>query len=326
MKRILTGMQSSGASHLGNYLGMMQQAKALQDNSDNQCLYFVADLHSFTSKQDPQLFAENQISGVLDWLALVIDPEKSIFYRQSDIRAHTELLWYLSCMTPVGLMERAHSFKDKKDKGLEPNIGLFTYPILMAADILLYDAQVVPVGKDQAQHVEMARDLAQKFNHHFGETFVLPESQIKKEVMTIPGLDGAKMSKSYGNTIEIFAEEKEFKKKIMSIKTDSVELGESLDPETCSVMAFHRLFENPNRAKLEDDYRAGRIGFGESKKQLFTYLWEYFAEARARRAEFEANPDKVASLLKKGAEKAEALAEEKLNLVRERLGLGQRIV
>ena len=208
MTRILTGMTPSGIPHIGNYFGMMKQAKELQDNPQNECFYFVSDLHSFTSKRDPELFKTNSEASVLDWLALVVDPDKTIFYRQSDIRAHTEMLWYLSCITPFGLMERAHAFKDKTAKGMEANVGLFTYPILMAADIILYDIDIVPVGKDQAQHVEMARDLAQKFNHHFGDTFVLPESQIKEEVQTIPGLDGAKMSKSYGNTIEIFADEK----------------------------------------------------------------------------------------------------------------------
>ena len=324
MTRILTGMQSSGKSHLGNYFGMMKQAKALQDNPDNDCFYFVADLHSFTSKQDPVLFKENQLSGVLDWLALVIDPEKSVFYRQSDIRAHTELLWYLSCLTPFGLMERGHAFKDKTTKGLEANVGLFTYPILMAADIILYDAEIVPVGKDQAQHVEMARDLAQKFNHHFGETFVLPESQIKEDVQTIPGLDGAKMSKSYGNTIEIFADEKTMKKKIMSLKTESVEMGQPMNPETCNVMAYHRLFDNPNLAQLEAQYRSGSIGFGDSKAQLFELIWTYFAEARARRSELEANPDEVQRILTQGAQKASLIAEAKLQNVRCKFGLSPK--
>ncbi len=326
MTRILTGMQSSGNSHIGNWFGMMKQAKELQ-GSGNECLYFVADLHSFTSKQDPELFAANQAAGVLDWLALVIDPQKSIFYRQSDIRAHTELLWYFSCLTPMGLMERAHSFKDKTAKGLEANVGLFTYPILMATDILLYDAEVVPVGKDQKQHVEMARDIAQKFNHHFGETFVLPEAQIKEAVQTIPGLDGAKMSKSYGNTIEVFADEKTMKKKIMSIKTESVDLGDPIDPDTCNVMALHRLFENPNLKNLEDQYRNGDIGFGDSKKQLFELVWDYFADARAKRAELASKPDLVEDILRSGAQKANAIAEAKLELVRSRFGLsGKHLV
>ncbi len=321
MPRILTGMQSSGNSHLGNYFGMMKQAKKLQETPGNECFYFVADLHSFTSKQDPELFHKNQKAGVLDWLAIVIDPQKSVFYRQSDIRAHTELLWYLSCLTPFGLMERAHSYKDKVAKGLEANVGLFTYPILMAADIILYDAAIVPVGKDQKQHVEMARDLAQKFNHHFGETFVLPTSQIKEEVQTIPGLDGAKMSKSYGNTIEIFGEEKDIKKKIMSIQTESKALGEPLDPDTCNVMQYHRLFGNPNTETLENAYREGSIGFGESKKQLFEFVWDYFAEARAKRTKLESDPAEVENILKKGAEKANLIAEAKLHTVRSKFGL-----
>lgn len=327
MTRILTGAQSSGNSHVGNWFGALKQAKELQTDPNNDCLYFVADLHSFTSKQDPELFAQNQAAGVLDWLALVIDLEKSTFYRQSDIRAHTELLWYLSCLAPMGLMERAHSFKDKTAKGLDASVGLFTYPILMAADILLYDAEIVPVGKDQKQHVEMARDLAQKFNHHFGETFILPEAQIKEEVQTIPGLDGAKMSKSYGNTIEIFVDAKTMKKKIMSIKTDSVEMGQPLDPDTCNVMAYHRLFENPNLKTLEDHYRNGEIGFGGSKTALFEHVWDYFAEARVKRAEFEAKPDLVEDILRTGAQKASTIAEAKLELVRTRFGLsGKHLV
>lgn len=302
----------------------MKQAKELQASADNECFYFVADLHSFTSKQDPEIFRTNQMAGVLDWLALVIDPAKSIFYRQSDIRAHTELLWYLSCLCPMGLMERAHSYKDKTAKGLEANVGLFTYPILMATDILLYDAEIVPVGKDQKQHVEMARDLAQKFNHHFGETFVLPEPQIKADVQVIPGLDGAKMSKSYGNTIEIFSDEKTLKKKIMSIQTDSIEMGTPIDPATCNVMALHRLFENPNLKTLEDQYRNGEIGFGDSKTQLFELVWEYFGAARAKRADLAANPDLVENILRQGADKANAIAEAKLELVRTKFGLSPK--
>lgn len=324
MTRILTGMQSSGNSHIGNWFGMMKQAKELQSSSDNECLYFVADLHSFTSKQDPEIFRTNQMAGVLDWLALVIDPEKSTFYRQSDIRAHTELLWYLSCLCPMGLMERAHSYKDKTTKGLEANVGLFTYPILMTTDIILYDAEIVPVGKDQKQHVEMARDLAQKFNHHFGETFVLPEPQIKEDVQVIPGLDGAKMSKSYGNTIEVFADEKTLKKKIMSIQTDSVAMGAPIDPDTCNVMALHRLFENPNLSNLENQYRNGEIGFGDSKKQLFELVWDYFSEARTKRAELAAKPDLVEDILRQGAKTANTIAEAKLELVRERFGLSPK--
>lgn len=319
--RILTGMQASGNPHIGNYFGMIKQSVALQNRPENDCFYFIADLHAFTSHPDPEVFRKNQNRCVLDWLALGVDPEKSVFYRQSDVPAHTELTWYLLCQTPMGLLERAHSYKDKKAHGIDANAGLFTYPVLMAADILLYNANIVPVGKDQKQHVEMARDIAQKFNHTYGETFVIPEPEIRESVQTILGTDGQKMSKSYGNTIEIFGEEKVLKKKIMSIKTDSVSLGMPMNPDTCQVMAFHKLFDNPNVSQLEKQYRSGEIGFGESKKQLFEFIWEYFREARERRSQLEANPAYIESVLQKGSEKANRLAIQKLQEVRTKIGL-----
>ena len=319
--RILTGLQNSGAPHIGNYFGMMKRAIDFQNDPKNECFYFIADLHAFTSTKDPAVFRENQKNAVLDWLALGLDPEKSVFYRQSDIRSHTECLWYLSCLMPMGLLERAHSFKDKKAHGLETNTGLFTYPVLMAADILLYDAEKIPVGKDQKQHVEMARDIAQKFNNQYGKTFVLPEPEIPKEVQTIPGLDGTKMSKSYGNTIPIFAEESVFKKKIMSIKTDSVELGGKLDPDTCTVFQFHKLFQNPELETLRTEYLEGKIGFGESKKRLFKLAWNYFIEARKRREEFAKDPKLVENILRAGAKKASVISEAKLEIIREKMGL-----
>lgn len=319
--RILTGMQASGDPHIGNYFGMMKPSVELQNNGGHECYYFIADLHAFTTNKDPKVFTENQKNVVLDWLAVGIDPEKSVFYRQSDIPAHTELAWYLLCQTPMGLLERAHSYKDKTTKGLEANTGLFTYPVLMAADILLYDAEIIPVGKDQKQHVEMARDIAQKFNHTYGETFILPEPQIQEAVQTIPGLDGQKMSKSYGNTIEIFADEKNMKKKIMSIQTDSKDLGERLDPDSCLVFRLHTLFENPNLETLRDQYKNGDIGYGDSKKQLFALVWEYFSEARKRRVKLQKDPKQVDDILWNGAMKAAEVANEKLMLVRERLGL-----
>jgi tryptophanyl-tRNA synthetase len=217
-------------------------------------------------------------------------------------------------------MERAHSFKDKKAKGLEANAGLFTYPMLMAADILLYSAEKVPVGKDQKQHVEMARDIAQKFNHTFGETFVLPEADIQKNVQTIPGLDGQKMSKSYGNTIPIFAEEKVLRKKIMSIKTESKSLGEPLNPDTCNVFVFHKLFENPNLENLREKYLTGKIGYGDSKKQLFELIWSYFAEARVRREKFAGNWGEVEKIMQEGAKKAREISRAKLDEVRKKSG------
>jgi len=213
MARVLSGIQASGDPHIGNYFGMMKPMVDLQNEGKHEMFFFLADLHAFTTKRSAEEFRENQKNAVLDFLACGADPEKSLFYRQSDIPAHTELSWFLACRTPMGLLERAHSFKDKKAKGLDANAGLFTYPVLMAADILLYSAEVIPVGKDQKQHVEMARDIAQKFNHEFGETFVLPDAKIDENVMTIPGLDGEKMSKSYGNTIPIFATEKDLKRK-----------------------------------------------------------------------------------------------------------------
>lgn len=315
-------MQSSGTPHIGNYFGMMKPTIELQNSGKHECFYFIADLHSFTSNKDAQKFSENQKNCVLDWLALGIDPQKSTFYRQSDISAHAELMWYLLCFTPMGLLERAHGYKDKEARGMETNAGLFTYPVLMAADILIYDAQIIPVGKDQKQHVEMTRDIAQKINHHFqDEIFVLPEAQIDKNVQTIPGLDGQKMSKSYGNTIPIFETEKSIKKQIMSIKTQSVELGDPIDPEKCNVFAFHKLFKNPNLKTLEAQYKNGEIGFGESKKQLFEFVWEYFKIAREKREKLAKEPQQVEEILKLGAQKASRIADKKLEKIRKYMGL-----
>ncbi len=324
LMRILTGMQSSGDPHIGNYFGMMRQTIKLQNEGKNECFYFIADLHSFTTQRSPEEFRQNQARCVIDWLALGVDPKKSVFYRQSDIRAHTELTWLLLCQTSMGLLERAHSFKDKKAKGLEANAGLFTYPVLMAADILLYGAHKVPVGKDQKQHVEMARDIAQKFNSTFGETFVIPEPVVLKDVETIPGLDGQKMSKSYGNTIEIFADEATLRKKIMSIKTDSVPLGKPIDSKTCLVFRFHELFENLNLEKLRKAYKEGTIGFGDSKKQLFELIWEHFRPARERREKLLKDPKSVEKILLDGAKKANAIAEETLSKARGKMGLAKK--
>ena len=320
MTRILTGIQPSGQLHWGNYFGAirpMMQAQA----GKNEMFFFIADLHAFTTVRDPKVFKENQKNILLDYLALGLDPEKSLFYRQSDVSAHTELAWYLNCLCPIGLLERAHSFKDKKAKGLEANAGLFTYPMLMAADILLYDIDNVPVGKDQKQHVEMARDIAQKFNNQFGEIFKLPEPAIAENIQTIPGLDGQKMSKSYGNTISIFEDEKKLKKQINSIKTASVEMGEPLDPEKCPVFAFHKLFETPDLDTLAVQYRAGDIGFGGSKKLLFETVWEHFRPAREKRAELEKNFDQVEQIMQHGAEQAREIADKKLLTVRKAIGI-----
>ncbi len=322
--RILTGMQSSGVPHWGNYFGMIRQSVALQNEPHNECFYFIADLHAFTSHPDSKIFSENQKRTILDWLSLGIDPEKSVFYRQSDIRSHTELTWYLMSITPMGLLNRAHSYKDKISHGLEANVGLFTYPVLMAADILLYDAQIIPVGKDQKQHVEMARDIAQKFNHQYSETFVIPEPHICRDTEIILGIDGHKMSKSYGNTIDIFEEESVLRKKIMSIPTASIPLGKPLNPKTCTIFAYHKLFQNPELKKLETSYKNGLIGFGDSKKQLFELVWEYFRKARERRAKLIKSPHEIEHILQIGAQKANVIAEKKLEVVRSRLGLSPK--
>ena len=322
MIRYLTGMQASGDPHWGNYFGMLQRTISLQHHPQTECFWFIADLHSFTSNQDPAIFRGNLQRAVIDWLALGIDPNQSVFYRQSDIAdLHTELTWYLSCFTPIGLLERAHSFKDKTARGIEANTGLFIYPVLMAADILLYDAHKVPVGKDQIQHLEITRDIAQRFNHQYGEIFRLPEVEVLEASQTVLGLDGQKMSKSYGNSIEIFAEESVLKKKIMSIKTGSEPLGSPLDPDQCPVFNFHQLFANPNLEALKAQYLEGSIGYGEAKKQLFEMVWEYFRPARERREKFLNSPDYVQEVLSQGAKRARALASEKLSTVRNALGL-----
>ncbi|PID70779.1 tryptophan--tRNA ligase [bacterium DOLZORAL124_38_8] len=324
-KRVLTGIQASGDFHVGNYFGAIKQMVDLQNNPDTELFVFVADLHAFTSHPESKVFKQNLKNAVIDWLSLGIDPEKVVFYRQSDIPAHTEMFWYLLNHTPMGLLERAHSYKDKKANGVDANAGLFTYPVLMAADILLYDADIVPVGKDQKQHVEMARDIAQKFDYAYGsQIFTLPEAKIEANVQTVPGLDGRKMSKSYGNTIPVFCSKSELKKKVMSIKTESLNLGEPMNPETCQVFAFHKLFANPRLAELEQEYRAGSIGFGDSKKELLELIWDYFADARAKKEFFEANPQAVEKILQTGTKTARFLANKKLWKVRKKIGLPEK--
>ncbi len=320
MKRILSGITPSGQPHIGNYFGMMKQLIDLQ-KPENLVYFFISDQHSFTSRRPREDFIKNRENAILDWLALWADPEKSVIFRQSDVPAHTELAWYLSCFAPMGLLERAHAYKDKTAKGLEANVGLFTYPILMAADILLYDIDLVPVGKDQKQHVEMARDIALKFNNEHENTFVLPEPLIQESVMTIPGIDGAKMSKSYGNTIEIFSDEKTMKKKIMSIQTGSESLGTPLDPDTCLVIQLHKLFGNPAVETLETEYRSGAIGYGHAKQALFEYVWEYFRWAREKREKLEKDPAYIADILEKWAKQASEYANKKLHQVRSALGI-----
>ena len=318
--RILSGIQPSGTLHIGNYFGMMRPSIELQ--ARGECFYFIADYHSMTSLTDPEKRRANTLNVALDFLACGLDPQKSVFYRQSDLPGVCELTWIIGTLTPMGLLERAHSYKDKTSRGISPNFGLFAYPVLMAADILLFDTNIVPVGKDQKQHLEMTRDMAIKFNLTYGETLVVPEERISEAVATIPGLDGQKMSKSYGNTIEIFGDPKATRKRIMSIVTDSKPLEAPKDPDTCNVFQLYKLFATPEQqADLAARYRAGGLGYGTAKKELADLFEAHFAPMRAKRAELAANPDYVERVLQQGAAKARALAAETVRKARRAVGL-----
>ena len=321
MLRILSGIQPSGTLHIGNYFGMMKPAIELQERG--AAFYFIADYHSMTSLTDAAERRANTLGVALDFLACGLDPKKAVFWRQSDIPEVCELMWILGTLTPMGLLERAHSYKDKTAKGLSPNFGLFSYPVLMAADILLFDSNLVPVGRYQKQHVEMTRDIAIKFNLTYGETFVIPEPSIKAEVATVPGLDGQKMSKSYGNTIELFGEEKAVKKKIMSIVMDSRTPAEPKpDADQNLAVQLLKLVAPADVAlEYENRLRAGGLGYGDLKKALFEHYWTGFAAARARRAELAANIDYVESVLKDGAERARAIASRVVGRARQASGL-----
>jgi tryptophanyl-tRNA synthetase len=319
--RILSGIQPSGALHLGNYFGMMQPSIELQEKGE--AFYFIADYHSMTSLFDAAQRRKNTLDVALDFLACGLDPKKSVFFRQSDVPEVCELAWMLTTLTPMGLLERATSYKDKIAKGLAPNHGLFAYPVLMAADILLYDSNVVPVGRDQKQHVEMTRDIAIKFNETYGQTFVLPEPQIRETVAVVPGVDGQKMSKSYGNTIEIFGEEKPTRKKIMGIVMDSrtpTEPKPDAD-KNLAVQLLKLVQEKAAADAVEERLRAGGMGYGDLKKQLFESYWNHFAEARKKRAELAANLDYVNSVLADGAARARAVARPVLKRARQNCGL-----
>jgi tryptophanyl-tRNA synthetase len=320
MKRILSGIQPSGALHLGNYLGMMRPAVELQH--EGEALYFIADLHALTTLQDPAALRRYSRDVALDFLACGLNPSRAHLFRQSDVPAVPLLTWLLSTVTPMGLLERCHSYKDKINRGLAPTHALFAYPVLMAADILIYDSDVVPVGKDQKQHLEVTRDIAIKMNETFGPVFKLPEPSIREDAALVPGTDGAKMSKSYGNTIEIFADEKAMKKKIMGIVTDSTPVEEPKDPETSSIYQLYKLFATPEQAAaMADKFRAGGTGYGDFKKELFGTVWEYFAPMRARRAELEADPAHVDEVLRRGAEHANKLAATVMARVETAVGL-----
>jgi tryptophanyl-tRNA synthetase len=319
--RTLTGITPSGTLHIGNYFGAMRPAIEAQSSGD--CYYFIADYHSMTSVTDPKERLANTRGIAVDWLACGLDPAKSVFWRQSDVPEVCELTWLLGSLTPMGLLERAHSYKDKTAKGISPNFGLFAYPVLMAADILLYDTNAVPVGQDQRQHLEMTRDIAIKFNQTYGETFVVPEAVIRGDVAVVPGLDGQKMSKSYGNTLEIFGDEKVLRKKVMSIVMDSRTPAEPKpDAEKNVCIQLLKLVAPAGAASdLEDRLRAGGLGYGDLKKALFEHLWTFFGQARARRAELLADPGYVDGVLTEGADRARAVAARVISRARVACGL-----
>jgi len=319
--RILSGIQPSGALHLGNYFGMMKPAIELQDKGE--AYYFIANYHSMTSLFDAEERRKNTLDVALDFLACGLDPRKSVFFRQSDVPEVTELAWMLTTLTPMGLLERSTSYKDKIGRGISPNHGLFAYPVLMAADILIYDSNIVPVGRDQKQHVEITRDIAIKFNEQYGNTFIIPEPQIRDEVAVVPGTDGQKMSKSYGNTIEIFGDEKTIRKKIMSIVMDSrTPVEPKPDAEKNIAIQLMKLVASPDVAlDFESRLRAGGLGYGDLKKALFEHYWNYFTAARAKRAELAANLDYVRQVLNEGAERAHAVARKILKRAKIASGL-----
>ncbi len=319
--RILSGVKPTGRPHIGNYLGAMRQHIALQEGK-NECLFFVADYHALTTVRNADEMRENRRGVVLDYLALGLDPERVSFFYQSDIPEHAELAWILSTVAPHGLLERAHAWKDAVDKGnRDMNVGLFTYPVLMAADILIYQADSVPVGQDQKQHVEIARDIAEKFNHFYGETFKLPDPTIEKAVGTVTGTDGQKMSKSYGNTISIFDPEEVIKKQVMGIKTASIDLKDTMPVEGDIILELYEQFSSSKELEeLKANYLAGGFGYGRAKQALLAKLMEFFADARSRRATLEKSK-KLDEIMEMGAEKARKIAQETMTLVYERTGL-----
>jgi tryptophanyl-tRNA synthetase len=319
--RILSGIQPSGALHLGNYFGMMRPAIELQDRG--KALYFIANYHSMTSLFNAEERRKNTLDVALDFLACGLDPKKSIFFRQSDVPEVTELAWLLTTLTPMAMLENCHSYKDKLAHGISPNHGIFAYPVLMAADILIYDSNIVPVGKDQKQHVEVTRDIAIKFNNSYGETFVVPKEEIRADTAVVPGTDGDKMSKSYGNTIEIFGDEKALRKKIMGIVMDSRAPAEPKpDADKNLAVQLLKLVSPPEVGRdFEERLRAGGLGYGDLKKALFENYWNYFAEARKKRAELAANLEYVNQVLTDGATRARALAQGVLKRARRNSGL-----
>jgi tryptophanyl-tRNA synthetase len=318
--RILSGIQTSGKQHIGNYLGMIRPMVESQQRGELFC--FLANMHSLTTVFNPMKMQEFMQETFIDLLALGIDPQKSILWVQSDVPEVTELTWYLNCLTPVALLQRCHSYKDKEARGIPASNGLFSYPVLMAADILLYRSNIVPVGKDQKQHVEVTRDIAIKFNQAYGEILTIPEPEIREEIAVIPGTDGQKMSKSYGNTLEIFESESELKKKVMSIVTDSIPMEQPKDPDKNSIYAIFRLFASPEQArKMADSFKAGGYGYGHAKKELLSVLLEYFRPYREERKKIAADGSYINDMRKRGRDRARAAAAEVLEAVRSAVGV-----
>lgn len=321
MARILTGIQSSGVPHLGNLLGAIVPAIELSRDTGNESLFFIADMHSLTTIRDAELLKENTYATAAAWLAFGFDTSKNIFYRQSDIPEVCELMWYLNCVAPYPMLANAHSFKDKADKLYNVNAGLFTYPVLMAADILLYDAEIVPVGKDQKQHLEMTRDMARTFNHTYGETLIEPESRIDERVMIIPGTDGQKMSKSYNNFINIFLPDKKLRKQIMGIQTDSTPMEDPKDPESCNVFKIFKLVASEEQIeKMKTNYLEGNYGYGHAKQELFEVIIDKYAEERKKFNKLMEDKDLIEKELQKGAKKAKSIAQEVIGRVRRKIG------
>jgi tryptophanyl-tRNA synthetase len=324
--RILSGIQPSGVLHIGNYFGMMKPAIALQ--AEGEALYFIADYHALTSLRDPEALRANSRQVALDFLACGLDPDRATLFRHSDVPQVTELAWILSTVAPMGLLERATSYKDKLARGLPATVGLFNYPVLMAADILIYDSDIVPVGKDQKQHIEITRDLAVKMNETFGQSepdgriFKLPEARIQATTETVPGIDGQKMSKSYGNNIDIFGDEKEMRRRVMSIVTDSTPVEAPKDPAQSTIFKLYSVVASKDEiTAMREQFLKGGTGYGDFKEQLFAKLWEYFAPMRKRREEILADKSYIDDVLDKGATRANKIADRVMNRVREAVGL-----
>jgi tryptophanyl-tRNA synthetase len=318
--RILSGIQPSGVLHIGNYFGMMRPAIALQ--ADGEAFYFIAEYHALTSVRDPKVLRENSRRIALDFLACGLDPERAALFRQSEVPQVTELAWILSTVAPMGLLERAHSYKDKLARGLASTVGLFNYPVLMAADILIYDSDIVPVGKDQKQHIEITRDLAVKINETFGKVFKVPEPRINAQTEVVPGIDGQKMSKSYGNNIDIFGDEKETRKRVMSIVTDSTPVEAPKDPARSTIFQLYSLVASEDEIVcMRERFEKGGTGYRDFKKELFEKLWDYFAPMRKRREEILADKPYIDNVLARGAKRANEIADQVMQRVRAAVGL-----